>query len=141
MSQQNFQNHTRIEPLFHVLTFGLLAINLVRAGRAAWPFSAHALPDLSLAIALVLLAWFTRVFPLKAQDRVIRLEERLRVRELAPQLAVRFDALPIAQVTALRFASDAEFPALLQKVLDGKLSAPNDIKAAIQNWRADELRV
>lgn len=141
MAEQNLKNHVRMVPLFHLVTFGLLAINLVRAGRGVWPYSPRGLHDFLLAVGLVLLAWFTRAFPVGVQDRVIRLEERLRVREIAPQQAVRFDALPIAQVVALRFAPDAEFPALLQQVLDGKLVSPKDIKSAIKVWRADEQRI
>lgn len=141
MADQNAQNHGRFVPLFHFVTFGLLAINFFRSTHGLWPYSAMGIHDFLLATALILLAWFTRAFPVGVQDRVIRLEERLRVRELAPAHAARFDALPIAQVIALRFASDAEFPALLQQVLDGKLTAPKDIKAAIKTWRADDQRI
>jgi hypothetical protein len=141
MAEQNAQNHGRFVPLFHFVTFGLLVVNLFSSLHGLWPLNKIGFHAFLLAVALVLLAWFTRAFPVGVQDRVIRLEERIRVRDLAPAQAARFDALPIAQVIALRFASDAEFPALLQQVLDGKLTAPKDIKAAVKNWRADDQRI
>jgi len=74
------------------------------------------------------------------QDRVIRLEERLRLARLAPELSARADAVTPAQWAALRFASDAELPALAGEVLAGKLTKPDDIKRAVRAWRADNLR-
>ena len=92
------------------------------------------------AVALVIMAWFVRAFPVAVQDRVIRMEERLRLEKLAPEVAARMDEFAPAQVTALRFASDAEVPALARDVLAGKLTKPADIKRAIQNWRPDHMR-
>lgn len=141
MAEQSFKNHSRYVPGYHFVTTGLLALYLFYTAHFIWPLNQRGLHEFLLGIALILLAWYARAFPVGVQDRVIRLEERLRVRELAPALAARFDALPIQQVTALRFASDAEFPALLQQVLDGKLTEPKAIKAAIQHWRADNQRI
>jgi hypothetical protein len=139
--EQDIKNHVRMVPLFHMVTFGLLMWNLVRAIRAVMPVSAASLQDAGLAVGLILLAWFTRAFPLTVQDRVIRLEERLRLAELAPELAPQASRITPAQWTALRFASDDEFVELARQVLDGKLSAPGDIKKAVTHWRADHLRV
>ncbi|HEV2105175.1 MAG TPA: DUF6526 family protein, partial [Candidatus Eisenbacteria bacterium] len=71
---------------------------------------------------------------------VIRLEMRLRLQKLAPDLAGRFDELRVQQVTALRFAGDDELPALAGEVLAGGLTAPAEIKRRIKNWQPDELR-
>ncbi len=139
--EQNLKNHARFVPLFHFVTFGLLVWNLVRAVRAVMPLSVASAQDVGLAVALVLMAWFMRVFPLTVQDRVIRLEERLRLAELAPELAKQSSRITPSQWTALRFASDDEFVTLARQVLDGKLTAPGDIKKAVQHWRADFLRV
>ena len=143
MSQphQDFKNHRRYVPLFHFVTFGLLAINFAHATRRLLPFSADSFYPMSLATALILLAWYVRAFPVTVQDRVIRLEEKLRLDKLAPDLPVGFDSFTPQQWTALRFASDAELPALARDVLAGKLVKPVDIKRAIQHWRPDHLRV
>ena len=100
-----------------------------------------ALHEFLLVVALVLTAFFARSFALTAQDRIIRLELRLRMERLAPALMPRFGQLTTGQLTALRFASDAELPALTTQVLDGKLAAPSAIKQAIQHWQPDEFRV
>lgn len=79
---------------------------------------------------------------LRAQDRVIRLEERLRYNDvLSPDLATRAQALRTGQIIALRFASDEELPALVERTLKGEFEKPGDIKRAIQHWRPDHLRV
>jgi hypothetical protein len=141
MPQQDFKNHRRTVPLFHFVTFGLLAINFVHAARRFLPFSAESFYPASLAAALVLMAWFVRAFPVTVQDRVIRLEEKLRLDKLAPELVVGYDSFTAQQWTALRFASDAELPALARDVLAGKLTKPVDIKRAIKSWRPDFSRV
>ena len=138
---QNLQNHRRFVPLFHFVTFGLLVMNLIRALWVFLPVTKASFYDTGLAVGLVLLCWYTRAFPLTVQDRVIRLEERLRLQALAADLAPRAGGITPEQWAALRFASDAEFPALVRDVLDGKRVKPADIKLAIKEWRADHLRV
>ena len=140
MAEQSAKNHGRFVLGFHGFTFLLLVLNLVRALHGIKPFTMNGFHDLILAVSIVMVAWFARVFPLGVQDRVIRLEERLRVRELAPQLAARFDALPIAQVIALRFASDAELPGLVDQCLSGALAGAEDVKKQIKSWQPDYLR-
>ena len=100
-----------------------------------------AVVSLLSAIALVMVALYARVFALGAQDRVIRLEERLRLAGLAPDLAPRLHELRVNQVCALRFASDAEAPALARKVLNEKLDDRKAIKKMIQTWKPDHVRV
>ena len=94
------------------------------------------------SIVLILLAFSARVMALKVQDRVIRLEERLRYRDvLLADLAAKASDLPVGQIIALRFASDAELGGLVERALNGELAKPKDIKLVIKDWRGDYLRV
>lgn len=140
---QTYENHTRWHAPFHFFLVPLLLLNiifalvqLVRFGdldHAAW---------FALAIGLAVLGTLARSNALRVQDRVIRLEERLRYQQvLPPALAQRAGALSPRQVVALRFASDEELPELTQQVLDGKLTKGSEIKRAIKRWRPDTLRV
>ncbi|HEX4021480.1 MAG TPA: DUF6526 family protein [Acidobacteriaceae bacterium] len=139
---QSYANHSRFDPWFHfflapvlILTFLGTIVHLVRHPHLmnGW----HVI----LAFALIVLAVKCRTYALKVQDRVIRLEERMRLHALlAEPLRARIGELDVKQLVALRFASDAEVPALVQKTLDEKLD-PKQIKQAIQNWRGDYLRV
>jgi hypothetical protein len=137
---QNLKNHARYVPLYHFVLGLLVFANLAHTLIVLVPFSAERAYDAIVALSIVLLYWFTRAFPIQVQNRVIRLEERLRIQSLAPDLAARFDQLTVAQVVALRFAGDDEVVALLREVLDGRLAAPGDIKKAVKHWRADRLR-
>jgi hypothetical protein len=91
-----------------------------------------------LALCGLMLFFFARIFPLKAQDRAIRAEENLRHFVLAGKLLD--SRLTIRQVIALRFASDAEFVALAKKAADENLE-PDAIKKLVKDWRADMYRV
>lgn len=139
---QSYRNHARYVPLYH---FGLGAVLLVilawSTRRLIVRGSADALFDFLVVLAVALTAFYARAFALAAQDRVIRLELRLRLQELAPPLMSRFQLLKPSQITALRFAGDAELPALAQQVLEGRLVSGADIKQKIQNWQADHHRV
>ena len=95
-----------------------------------------------VSLALLLLTFLVRVNPLKVQDRIIRLEEKLRYQQvLSAALTQQASALTAQQVIALRFAGDDELEELLSAVVTGKLAKPKEIKQAIKNWRADTLRV
>jgi len=95
-----------------------------------------------VSLALLLLTFFVRTNSLKVQDRIIRLEEKLRYQQLlSPALAQQCNALTAGQTVALRFAGDDELAALVTQVAAGKLSKPKEIKQAIKNWRADTFRV
>jgi hypothetical protein len=140
---QNFQNHTRLVPPFHMFVLPVLLIDagsaIVRLVRVGVTFGT--IMGLLTAIALVLLALYGRLFALAVQDRVIRLEMRLRLAELLPpDLRARIPEFTVAQLVSLRFASDAELPALARKVLDEKMNDRKAIKRLIKDWQADYLR-
>ncbi len=140
--KQDLGNHARYLPLYHVVLGALLLVNMVYALRKTWILGTIDSKFQALvALALLLMFWFVRAFPLSAQDRVIRLELRLRLRELAPDVMPRFDDLTVAQVTALRFAGDAELPELARRVLAGELTRGGDIKRAITDWQGDHWRM
>jgi uncharacterized membrane protein YheB (UPF0754 family) len=104
-------------------------------------FSGDALILLLLALTLIVMFIYGRIFALTVQDRVIRLEMKLRMREvLPPDLARRFDEFTVKQLVALRFASDAELPALAARVLTDRLADQKAIKRMVGDWQADHLR-
>jgi hypothetical protein len=139
---QTLANHTRWDPLYHffaVPVFFLLAI----AGMVhfIWRPGLHSGLMFVAAVALAVAIAKIRLYALRVQDRVIRLEERLRLTALLPEpLRSRIPELTVAQLVALRFASDAEVPKLVERALSEKLSQ-SDIKKAIQTWRPDDWRV
>ena len=110
--------------------------------RAATDFSADTAIGIVVAFALLIVAFFARVFALGAQDRVIRLEERLRMQHLLPDdLKPRINDFTTNQMIALRFASDAELPDLARKVLDENIGERKAVKQLIKTWRADYQRL
>ena len=140
MSEQNIRNHVRLVPPFHFFVLPVLAINLVWSlVRLRLTFAG--IFGVILALALMLLALHARLFALKVQDRLIRLEERLRYDRVLPEeLRWRADELTTDQLVSLRFASDDELPQLMQRVLNEKLKERKAIKQLIKNWRPDYLR-
>jgi hypothetical protein len=140
---QSFKNHAKFVPLFHGFAFPIAAINFFWAAyraytRPSWDTAIAAL----LGAALIAVFFFARIFALAVQDRVIRLEERLRMREQLPaDLVARIPEFTTSQLIALRFASDAELPALARKVLDERLTERKVIKQMIKDWKADHQRV
>jgi len=143
MSQtQNFQNHTKLVPAFHFFVAPVLLINFIwSVVRAIRNFSVWAAWSAIVALALVLLALTARMFALTVQDRVIRLEMRLRLQQLLPQdLRPRIPEFTVGQLVSLRFASDAELPALARKVLDEKMTDRKAIKQLVREWQPDQQR-
>ena len=139
---QTYANHRRFDPVFHFFLAPLSIVVLValswNAMRQRDLFSHWLLLG---ALLFVVAVFLIRVYSLKVQDRVIRLEERLRLATLLPEAErARIGELTERQLIALRFASDAELPALAARALAEGL-APADIKKAIRNWRADNFRV
>ena len=140
---QNLNNHVRVVPPFHMFVLPVLFLNIgwsiyhiVKVG-----ISFESVLDVLMAVALLLLALYARIFVLTVQDRVIRLEMRLRLAEVLPaDLRARIPEFTVAQLVSLRFASNAELPALTRKVLDEKLSSRKAIKQLVKDWQADYLR-
>jgi Family of unknown function (DUF6526) len=139
---QNFRNHSKVVPAFHLFVLPMLIVNLVSMiVFACRHFSYRSVEGALTALALLLGIMYARMFALKVQDRVIRLEMRLRLAEILPaDLRGQIGEFTLSQLIALRFASDAELPALARKVLDEKIGERKVIKAMVQNWQADELR-
>lgn len=140
---QNYSNHTRWVPAFHFVAFPILVLN---AGWAIYRLfgdaSFEVILNLLVAIALLVTLLLTRVFALKAQDRLIRLEMRLRMRELLPvDLQGRVDEFTPEQMVGLRFAGDGELPALSRKVLDDDIGDAKTVKKLVTDWRGDYFRV
>ncbi len=140
---QTFANHVRWQPIFHFFVAPVMAINfIVAVVQFFMTPSVAAGWWMVVSAALVVLAFLVRVNPLKAQDRIIRLEERLRFQQLLqPELARRINELSPAQVCALRFAGDEELADLVTQTMAGKYARPREIKQAVKNWRADTFRV
>lgn len=140
---QNFANHTRWQPPFHFFVAPVMLINFIVSVVlfVRWPgWSAGWWIVVSLA--LFVLTFLVRLNSLKVQDRLIRLEEKLRYQQLlSPALAEQTGALTIPQVVALRFAGDDELENLAGAVVAGKLAQPKEIKQAVKNWREDTFRV
>jgi hypothetical protein len=139
---QSFENHTRIVPAYHMVLFGILLINLGWSlYRLIRGFSFETVVGFLLAAGLILLFFFARVFALRVQDRVIRLEMRLRMEKLLPaDLQPRIHEYTPRQLIALRFASDAELPDLARRVLVEKIEDSRTIKRLIKQWNPDYLR-
>jgi len=139
---QNYKNHAKFIPVFHYIALPLLLINFLAVlFGLAQDINFYALNELGLAVALIVVAVFTRLFALKAQDRVIRLEEQLRIQTLLPDaLKANAGRLTMGQIVALRFASDEELAELTQDALDHN-TPPNALKQAVKNWRPDYDRV
>src|SRR6266852_5796470 len=143
MTEQNFENHGKLVPSYHFFAVPVFLINflwslyrLIKLG-----ISFEGIFGVILAAAFVVLVFRARIFALAVQDRVIRLEERLRYERVLPaNLQARCGELTIGQIVALRFASDAELPALARKVLGEKLTERKAIKQLVKNWKPDYLR-
>jgi Family of unknown function (DUF6526) len=141
-SPQTLENHARILPAYHYVAFPLFAVNFFFAlYQTVTAFSWANLVALGVAVALILLFFVARVMVLTVQDRVIRLEETLRMRALLPAgLQPRIGEFSVKQMVALRFASDAELPDLARQVLDGPIHDQKAIKKMVRQWRADYQR-
>ncbi len=142
---QSYKNHTRYDPVFHFFLLPMLLLNLVFAIYAtihSWPFYQHThLWWIAMSVVFIMIAGNGRASALRAQDRVIRLEEQLRLADLlAEEELGLIDALSIRQFIGLRFASDAEVAALAKRAVAENLDE-KQIKESIVHWRADHHRV
>jgi hypothetical protein len=146
---QSYATHRRYVPLYHFVAPIILLLNLLWTFVGIyhfWRFGGrfdrlNSIVQVLVAIALLILWFYLRTFPLAVQDRLIRHEMRLRLGELLPaDQRARIPELTVGQLIALRFASDEELPALTRKVLDEKIAGREDIKRLIRDWKADDLR-
>ena len=140
--EQNLKNHARFDPMFHGFLFvgAVILLGATIYGLVRRPDGLGVMRLFAVLWAIVLM-FKTRLYALKVQDRVIRLEERLRLTQLLPDsMRARIGELSEGQLIALRFASDAEVAGLVQQTLDGNWDR-KQIKSAIKNWRPDYLRV
>jgi hypothetical protein len=142
---QNFKNHMRLDPSFHFVIIPLLLLNIafsIYITIHRWPSYQHTnLWGIVMSIVFLLIAGRARDYALKNQNRIIRLEERLRLHTLLPTAdRAHIDELTVPQLIALRFASDAELPDLAHQALTKQMES-KAIKQSIVNWRPDHHRV
>lgn len=140
---QSYENHTKFVPVFHYVMAPLLMASVIYFGyRAATAFSVENLMFFLFGVGTFLASFVARIFPLGVQDRVIRLEERMRMERLLPDdMKARIGDFSTAQLVGLRFASDAELPDLARRVLDEGMTDRKAVKQAVKNWRADHQRI
>jgi uncharacterized protein DUF6526 len=140
--RQSYASHAKIDPAFHFFVLPILLINILVVGYLLFRYPGIGGTWLLLvSVALLVLAARLRSWATHLQDRVIRVEERIRLAAILPEpLRSRIAELSDSQIVGLRFASDAELPALFQRAVDEKLSRA-DIKKAITDWRPDYSRV
>ena len=140
---QSNDNHAILITGYHKVGFTLLLVLLINSvvGMVR-DFSWTAVIAFILATALLIISFYARVFALGVQDRVIRLEERMRMERVLPDdLKARIMDVSTNHLIGLRFAPDEELADLVRQVLDGSLTTRKEIKAAIKNWRADNQRI
>ena len=141
-SPQSFEKHTRWDPLFHFFLTPVAVLTLLWLIYHAYKnFNDWTAWQVIVAVAAIVAIFKIRLYSLKVQDRVIRLEERLRLATLVtPEFRPRISELSERQLVALRFCCDEELPALAARALSEKLDG-KAIKSQIKTWRADEFRV
>jgi hypothetical protein len=140
---QSFDNHAKMVPAYHYVATPLFLAAFAWFGyRTATDFSWDRLFFQLFLVYVLIVGAFARLFPLGVQDRVIRLEERLRLeRLLDDELRPRIPELTTRQLIALRFAPDDEVAELTRRVLEGEFDDGKSIKRAVRRWRADHQRI
>lgn len=141
LKPQSYANHARYVPLFHFVLLAMLLFNLV---WTVWHLVASPTGqrwvDLMMALAFGIIFFYMRQFPVRVQDRIIRLEETLRLQRLAADLAPRTGEFSAEQLIGLRFACDEELPSLARRVLAEQVADRRAIKRMVKTWRPDYLR-
>lgn len=139
---QTYATHVRYVPRYLAALLVLMVHAVWALADAVTGLSVASVRAAAVAVALVFIALYARSFALRAQDRIIRLEMQLRLRELLPaELQSRVPEFTVDQLVALRFASDRELPALAARVLQEGLRDRKAIKLLVTDWKADDLRV
>ena len=141
--EQNYASHRRYHPLFHFFAFPILLLSVFVQIYFIWRYRTWMNAwGLLVSIALVVTLLLARSYSLRQQDRIIRLEERLRMQMLLPDdLRSRINELRTSQLVALRFCCDEELPELTRAVLAGECSTPEEIKRRVRTWRPDHHRI
>ena len=145
MEKQDYKNHLKFYIPHHFVFYPIVIILIVMSARHAFNNEERSAEWIGITAAFVLLAWLSFMmrqhYALTNQNRIIRLEMRLRYYQLTQKRLEDIESkLSFGQLAALRFASDEELPALVQKTLDSQLS-PDEIKKSIRNWVPDTMRV
>jgi len=140
---QSASSHAKMVPMYHYLTFVCVLLPTVYfAVQAVRDFSVGAVMMVVFGVGVILSTLFARIFPLGVQDRVIRLEERIRMERVLPaEMHGRLGDVSTSHLIGLRFAPDDELADLVQRILDGELSDRKSVKQAIRSWRADHQRI
>jgi hypothetical protein len=147
MPDQSYASHRRYDPRFHFIVIPVLAINALISLYFAYktigrPNVYFAFWGAIVAIVLLLLSLSVRAYATALQDRIIRLEERLRLERLLPDdLRPRIGELTTGQLISLRFCGDDQVGELTRAVLEGEVRGREEIKKRIASWRADHHRV
>jgi len=143
MAEQSFENHAKWVPAFHFFVLPVLLLNLGWSIYRWIHLESKVEGFVGFVVAMAVLVGFVlvRVMALKVQDRLIRLEERMRFERVLPaDLHPRISEFTVDQLVALRFASNSELPELARKVLDEKVNSRKEIKKMIKVWRPDFVR-
>ena len=140
---QSYASHRRFHPLFHFFAFPVLAINFIVHLYLLWRMPSLLMVwSCVVAAALVATVSLARYYSLRQQDRIIRLEERLRLQSLLPEeLRFRINELRTSQLVGLRFCSDEELADATRAVLAGEVKSQAEIKQRVKQWRADHHRI
>lgn len=139
---QSLKNHGRLDPPYHFVSLLILVISLI-VSIVYLVLNPHFYTAWLVVLSVVVFIPFfkLRTYALRVQDRVIRLEERLRLQALAPpDWHPQINRLTEGQLIALRFAPDEELVELARQAVDENLSR-KQIKERVRNWRADHWRV
>ena len=143
MEAQTYKTHRRWLPMFHFVAFPITMINVGVEGYRAWHYGIHrgTVWNFVFAVGVMLAVLASRLMVNAVQDRVIRLEMRLRLAGILPAaMQGRINDLTPKQMVGLRFASDAELPALVDRCLSGELKNDEAVKKQIKDWQPDWLR-
>ena len=140
---QSFENHATFVPMYHLGAFGPIGIYILWSLYVVvTAFSLASLMSLLFAIGVIITFFFARVFPLGVQDRVIRLEERLRLeRLLGPEQRDAISGMDTELLIGLRFASDGEVANLFNAIIDESITDRSEVKKRVTSWRADHQRI
>ena len=142
MAEQSFKIHTRLLPPFHFFVVPVLLLNFINTLRHVYLAPTRSTGWAAVVgAALLMLAFLSRVQAVTVQDRLIRLEERLRLRQLLPaDLQPSINGITHRQLVAIRFASDAEVADIVRDIVGGKISTAKEIKSRVKHWQPDHLR-